>query len=365
MEQKGYEIDLLPVGDSTKSGDCIALRFGNLYAGKRQQHVIIIDGGYSTTKDELKNHLDKYYNCKINGKYVINLVILSHPDLDHVSGIVELLKDDDFKIYNIVANFPWNTLDVKWFKDGRITDNSLEVRLQDAFNKLSELEELANDNNVQLFNPTHFAKTVKLSDAKLTFLGPSRAFYNQCISNCSKTPEQAENVDSMKYFSANNQDNDSIEESYSLGDKIDWYNNEGTTPINESSIIFLFEYEGHKILFTGDAGKEALENAIDFAHKSGIDLSNIDIIKMPHHGSRKNVNPDIMDDLKGKETTCYISCVADDLGHHPSKRLLNMLIDKGYKVYSTSGTTLHRGWNAPDRGWPTAKAFEIQNKMDK
>jgi beta-lactamase superfamily II metal-dependent hydrolase len=363
METKECEIDLLPVGDGKKSGDCIALRFGNLHEGKDWQHVIIIDGGYANTKDKLRNHLEKYYKCKKNGRFVIDLAILSHPDLDHVSGLVELLNDDEFEICEIVASIPWDTLDDEWFKDGRITKKSLGIRLQNAFEKLNQLEKLANEKNIKLSSPTISAKPFKLGDAKLFFLGPKQAFYNKCISNCSKTPEQADNVCPMKYFATNNQIN-AAEESY-YPDFIKWYNNEGTTPINESSIIFLFEYDGHKILFTGDAGKEALENAIAFAQRYNIDLSDIDIIKMPHHGSRKNVNPDIMDELKGKNTSCYISCVADDLGHHPSKRLLNMLIEKGYKVYSTSGCTLHRGWNEPNRGWTTAKAFEIQNKMDK
>ena len=31
---KGWEIDLLPINESKQSGDCILLRFGDLFAGK-------------------------------------------------------------------------------------------------------------------------------------------------------------------------------------------------------------------------------------------------------------------------------------------------------------------------------------------
>jgi beta-lactamase superfamily II metal-dependent hydrolase len=85
---------------------------------------------------------------------------------------------------------------------------------------------------------------------------------------------------------------------------------------------------------------------------------------MPHHGSRKNVYPEIMKSLKGSDTVCYISCADDDLGHHPSKRLINMLLENGFKVFATAGSTLNRGWNAPNRNWSPAKCYEQQKYMD-
>ena len=39
----GYEIDFLPVGD--KSGDAIALRYGNLFGQRTEQTVVVVDGG--------------------------------------------------------------------------------------------------------------------------------------------------------------------------------------------------------------------------------------------------------------------------------------------------------------------------------
>lgn len=53
-----FEIDLLPVGSEKKSGDCIAMRYGDLVSGKDKQTVIIVDGGYANTwKGTLKPHL--------------------------------------------------------------------------------------------------------------------------------------------------------------------------------------------------------------------------------------------------------------------------------------------------------------------
>ncbi len=86
---------------------------------------------------------------------------------------------------------------------------------------------------------------------------------------------------------------------------------------------------------------------------------------MPHHGSRKNVTPEIMDVFKHKGCRCYIPCKDGDEGHHPSKRLVNMLLEKGYSVLTTSGATLHKGWGAPDRGWDNVTSLTPYPKIEK
>lgn len=186
-----FEIDLLPVGSEKKSGDCIALRFGDLENGCQNQTVIVVDGGYGCTwKDTLKPHLQKYYNCEYEGKLHIDLVILSHPDQDHVSGLVEMANDDDVEIGCVMMHRPWIELTPSWFKDGRITKESLKSKLGDVFEKAKDF-----DDATSTVVPAHLELgTYDLNDAKITILGPSSKWYKTCIANCEKTPEQDKNV---------------------------------------------------------------------------------------------------------------------------------------------------------------------------
>lgn len=117
--------------------------FWRFYAGKQQQCVFVVDGGFLDTHKAIKKHLDTYCNCYYDNAYHITCVILTHPDQDHISGLVELLKDDSVKIENLIVNAPWETLTPDWFKDGRITNKSLEKELQDVFEKLAILIEIA------------------------------------------------------------------------------------------------------------------------------------------------------------------------------------------------------------------------------
>ena len=359
---KGWEIDLLPIKESKQSGDCILLRFGDLFAGKQKQNVFIIDGGFSDTAKSIKEHLKKYYNCYYDGVYHITGMILTHPDQDHISGLVELLIDEQIKISNLIVNAPWKTLTRSWFKDGRITNNSLKVELQDVFNKLNELITLSIErHNAKILYGFDILGELTCNGAKFTILGPDKMFYNTCMANSEKTKDKSEDVKFVEKMTVKSLDK---EELYIPG-KIKWAEIDSTSAINESSIVFLFEYEGFKMLFTGDCGRIGLKAAIDYADRHSINLADTQVIKMPHHGSRHNIDLAFLDRFTHMNRACYISCAKDDEGHHPSKRLVNILNEKGFKVYSTSGSTLHRSSNAPDRGWVSAKKIECYPTMEK
>lgn len=353
MDNLGYEIDFLPVGDGTKSGDAILLRFGDLYKGQSAQKVVLIDGGYKGTAEAIKKQMQKYYNCKNNeGKLQIDLMILSHPDIDHVSGLVEIATDSDFQIKMIMMHRPWEELSISWFKDGRITSNSLRQRLKDAFSKAYELDYATK----YIDNADIQQGSYEFNGATFSILAPSALLYRRKLALCDKTPDSI-----IQDTSVQNKMFEKItrEESYKNGDHINWYYDEKTTPINETSFVILFEYAGDQILFTGDAGVDCLTEAISYAKNNEIDLSKLDVIKMPHHGSRKNVTPEIMDELGSHGTACYLSCVPNDVGHHPSKRLVNMLNQKGFNIYATQGNILWRHKNAPDRnGYSSARKIE-------
>ena len=359
LNNLGYELDLLPGGNGEKSGDAILLRCGDLNKGKSSLCVIVIDGGYKCTAENIKSQLQKYYNCiNDSGRLQIDLMILSHPDTDHVSGLVELAKDPDIQINNILMHRPWEEIGVTWFQDGRITKHSLKERLADAFEKAYELDQATRNATKLSPAPT----TYTCCGAKLHILAPSTNLYKTCIAKCEKTPTSIFESTVKKGISFSKITN---EENYSEGDRINWYYDEQTSEINESSFVILFEYEGDQILLTGDAGKKGLKEAIEYANANGLDLSKVGIIKMPHHGSRKNITPEIMDKLGASGSSCYISCVKNDEGHHPSKRLVNMLNQKGFKVYATQGSILHYGRNAPTReGYITVYPKDNYSRME-
>lgn len=84
-----YEIRFFTVGHSSKGGDAIFIR---LYDENDNPSVVVIDGGYSEDGDKIIRYmLDE---CQLS---YIDYVINTHPDVDHISGLLTLFRSDEIK----------------------------------------------------------------------------------------------------------------------------------------------------------------------------------------------------------------------------------------------------------------------------
>src|SRR5206468_1172024 len=101
-------IDFLPVdcestAGSAKSGDAIALRFTSSSDG--QEKVVVIDGGFQATGEQLVAHVLKYY-----GTDHVDLAISTHPDGDHINGLIVVIENKSIS-YSRLHRRAWNLLD--------------------------------------------------------------------------------------------------------------------------------------------------------------------------------------------------------------------------------------------------------------
>jgi beta-lactamase superfamily II metal-dependent hydrolase len=126
-----------------------------------------------------------------------------------------------------------------------------------------------------------------------------------------------------------------------------------TSPENNTSTIILFDIAGKKLLFTGDAGRTALNNAIEFADQHGVSLSDLTFLDVPHHGSKRNINSKILKKIRG--VVAYISA-AQNSPKHPAKKVTNALKKHNYRVLVTKEAPIyHHHTDLPLRdGWVPA-----------
>ncbi len=146
-----------------------------------------------------------------------------------------------------------------------------------------------------------------------------------------------------------------------------------TSEENESSVILYANLDGRGILLTGDAGNEALQNAHNYALNKNINISkSLSFIQIPHHGSRRNVSPSILNKFIGNKNTnkknsivAFVSAGKDD-DRHPRRVVINAFIRRGCKVIATQGSTKrHRNGNVPQReGWITAEPLPFYDKVE-
>jgi beta-lactamase superfamily II metal-dependent hydrolase len=117
-----------------------------------------------------------------------------------------------------------------------------------------------------------------------------------------------------------------------------------TAAENETSRVLYGDFGSSSVLLTADAGQQALWWAIQYAAKIGVDLSQLGLVQVPHHGSRSNVTPSVLNRLLGpklpkgsaKKRIAIVSAPKDD-EQHPRKMVLNAFLRRGAGVRSTQG----------------------------
>ena len=95
---------------------------------------------------------------------------------------------------------------------------------------------------------------------------------------------------------------------------------------NDNSNVIYTDINGYKIMFMGDAG---IDKEKDILEKYNI--SDIDVLKVGHHGSRTSSGKSFIDDINPKYS--IISVGKNNRYGHPNKEVLNNL--ENSKIYRT------------------------------
>lgn len=347
-----YEVDYIPVDGGEKSGDAIVLRFGNLNGQRSEQNIVVIDGGFKDSGELLVEHISKYY-----GTDQVDLVISTHPDEDHVSGLSVVLEK--LKVGGLLMHKPWDhAADIKnFFKNKSITVSGLEKRIEKSLQCASDLEDLAIKKNIPIFEPF---QGLKLGGELVHILAPSSDYYESLLPSFRSTPQPKAEFDILTQLRK------------SAGEAVKWIQDhigidllnddeDTTSSENNSSTVILFTIADQKLLFTGDAGKTALLNAIAYAGSVGVNLTDLRFLDVPHHGSKRNLNSKILKSIKGG--TAFVSA-SKDSKKHPAKKVTNALRKHGSSVFITRGQALLHHDGSSNRGWPPATPEPFHNLVE-
>ncbi len=104
---------------------------------------------------------------------------------------------------------------------------------------------------------------------------------------------------------------------------------EDSEDLNGNSLVLLMTYNNMKVLFTGDMTKKAERSIIDHCRLNNINLKDISILKVAHHGSDTSSSKPFLNEL-GDNLTSLISSGIEDKCKQTEK-----LREKGI-VYNTS-----------------------------
>jgi beta-lactamase superfamily II metal-dependent hydrolase len=338
-----YEIDFIGVGDGSRGGDAIALRFGNnLMSAPHGQTVAVIDGGWTDTGKLLADHIRHFYKTDR-----VDLVISTHPDDDHSNGLITLLNE--LTVGCLAMHLPWDHTEEisRLFRDGRVTDQGVREELRRSLDSACGLSKIAKLRSIPVVEPF---EGVGGFDGRVKIVGPSLAYYESLLPNFRCTPDPRSVFEDAfgRHLLAElrrRMGDAASRAAESFG--FETLRDDGeTTPENNSSVITLLQLDGQNLLFTGDAGIPALTRAADRMAALGIGAGALNFLQVPHHGSRRNVGPTLLDRLVGSKRVtddhlrmAYCSCPKES-EKHPSRRVTNAFRRRGARVFLTQGKNI-------------------------
>lgn len=398
-EPTDFEIDFLPVGNGNRSGDAIAIRFGT----SGDYKVLVYDGGTKESGQALVDHIVKYYKTT-----TVDYVVNSHPDADHASGLSVVLEQ--LNVGELWIHRPWKYSSIisDYFHDGRITDASLGRRLQDKLSAAYNLEKLALQQGVTIKDPFQGA----VIGGTFHVLSPEINWYvHDLIPEFEKSPDKKTNEYvglSALAGGLRGAQNRALgggllgEQNRALGGGLratggvlgslldvaarsgSWIMEQwgmetireevSTSAENESSVILYAYIDGKGIMLSGDAGIKALNAVAHYTETNHVSLpQSLTFIQIPHHGSRHNVSPSVLDRIVGPRLSmkpgktgkiAFVSAGKESTTH-PRKVVVNAFVRRGIEVISTEGSPKRHHHNMPPReGWTAAKPLSFSEKVE-
>ena len=350
-----YEVDFLPIEKTgelgSKSGDAIGMRFTEQLTGRSR--VVVIDGGYSHTGEKMVEHVRKWY-----GTNHIDLMISTHPDQDHINGLATVM--DEMTVGELLIHRPHDHV--------ASVDEFSNIEVIDA------LIGLADEKGVPVSEP--FTGLSRFG-RQIIILGPTAEYYRQLVEEHLaqvRTGAAAARMGSGGPSGIVTKAADLLERVIAMLPMESLSEDGETGPRNNSSVLTLLQVDGERMLFTGDAGIPALSAACDEYEilLGGFDSSPLDFFQAPHHGSKRNLSPSLLDRMLGTQrlrytqnATSFISSAKQD-PKHPSPKVTNALKRRGLDVYATeSNIVVHKSSDVPMRpGYSAATPVAVLAEDD-
>ena len=258
--------------------------------------------------------LNKILNKKYNYIFILLIILIIHHNINYLNNyskvtILDVGQGDSSLIElehnkgnilidtggNIYKNQTSNIL-VPYFKSVGIRKIDYLILTHGDYDHMGEAINLVENFKVEkvIFNCGEFND---LEKELIKVLDKKKIPYYSCIKEL--------NIDNNKLYFLQTKD----------------YDNE-----NDNSTVIYTELNGYKFMFMGDAGVEKEKDILD-----KYNLSDIDVLKVGHHGSKTSSSKEFIDEINSKYS--IISVGKNNRYGHPNKEVLNNLEQS--KIYRT------------------------------
>ena len=277
-----FRIEMLPA----RQGDCLWIEYGD----PEHPNRFLIDGGTSGTYPTLQQRL---HALPADQRH-LDLFVVTHVDTDHIGGAVKLVRSDEALAladdiwFNGYRHLREGELESLGPIDGeRLTDRIVGAKLpwNSAFSGHAVDVPKAGDLPVWKLPGGMVLTLLSPGPEQLAQLRPVWA---EVCREAGLDPEHEPSPPEPKVpglESLGAPDVDMLADGPFKSDDRE---------ANGSSIAFLAEFDGRRILFGADAHPDVLLASLNRLAADPNGKVRLDAFKLPHHGSKANVAPDLL-----------------------------------------------------------------------
>lgn len=280
-----FTVHALPAGN----GDSLLLEYGSA----TEKHHILVDGGRSAFSKELIAYLEEHAP-------VLDLVVVTHVDLDHIGGVLDLL-DEACPIeikeiwFNGYVHLKPRAVDQLGAKDllGPVEGEELSRRIIER--GIPWNTQFSSGSVVIPDTGPVPEKTI--ARMKLTVLAPSwetlgalEPIWEPLVKGEGLVPN-----DLGPRHDDDDKPSDLLGEEDDLQTLADRPPPTRMTEANASSIALLAEYDDRRCLLAGDAAPTVMVSSLKRLSPMPYPVN---LFKLPHHGSHGNVTSDLVQQVK-------------------------------------------------------------------
>jgi len=275
------------------NGDALVVEYGDPTDVRR----VLIDGGPWSSYAALRARIEALPpECRR-----FELLVVTHIDADHIDGVVRLLGDED-----LGASF-----EQVWFNGYRHLSRVLAPKMGEVLSGLIAARGIpwnaSFDGDAVVVPEQGVIPSVDLpGGARCTLLSPRPRNLHRLgvvwdtdadIRNAGVVPGT---IEAARRLAQTDHRLDPLQHLLApamvdVSTLLEVPFRSDTSPTNASSIAFLMEYRGLSGVFAGDATPSVLVPSVRrLLDQRGLQALPVDVFKLPHHGSRSNVDRDLL-----------------------------------------------------------------------
>lgn len=311
---------------NARHGDCFLVLWGN-------SHVLVVDGGPDTTYETALRPRLMSLPVGMTQQRVLDMVCVTHVDDDHIVGVQRLLTELHRAIGDpspgpfLIRRFWFNSVEeivesedpgafaeVEKLLAGPSADSAVGASIDQGRDVRNRATALSLRRNTPLGGLLVEGMQTEMDGLRVTVVAPDMA----AVRKLSDKWKRAKKTNDITVISS----------AYS----------DRSIP-NLSSVVLYVEHAGRTALLTGDArGDRILRGLRRLAILGNDDVLHVDLLKLPHHGSDRNITPEF---LRRVHADHYVVSADGIAHHHPHEDVLRWLVesrrdDECYTIHLTN-----------------------------